>query len=158
MTQQPWDRPLDQIMQNLMRDAAYVQSDLTSYMTSIDAFLDPGTVAGGGPSSGPSDPTVAIVMQRQRYKDNFDNVKYAIIDAYNAIGLARNRMGEVQRLANADQLAAAALAARCSGMGKPGYEEWGDPSCEANAVKAGLCNRCYMASYRWDVSRRGEVA
>lgn len=150
MTQPPYvERPLASIVHNIMRDGAYIASDLSSWMTSIDDLLDPGTVAGGQGSSGPSDPTVAIVMQRQRYIDNRDNVKYAIIDAHNALGMARKLMGELMRTANADQLAAAAMSARCSGMGKAGYEEWGDPGCEANAVKAGLCNRCYMASYRW---------
>lgn len=141
--------PLELVVQNLMRDGAYVQSDLRSYMVSIGDMLDVGTTAGGGPSSGPSDPTVATVLHRQRYLDNWDDVRYAIIDAYNAIGLARKRMAEVARTANADQLAAAASASRCNGMGKAGYDQWGDPSCEANATKAGLCFRCYMRAYRW---------
>lgn len=143
------ERPLASIVQNIMRDGAYIQSDLRSWMLSIDTLLDPGTVAGGAGTSGPSDPTVAIVMQRQRYIDNRDNVKYAIIDAHNALGMARKLMGELMRTANADQLAAAAMSARCSGMGKAGYEEWGDPGCEANAVKAGMCQRCYQREYRW---------
>lgn len=38
---------------------------------------------------------------------------------------------------------------QCDGRGLDGYHHWGNPTCTLPAVKAGLCNTCYMRSYRW---------
>lgn len=158
MIQPEWQRPVHLLVQTLMRDGAAIQSDMRSYALTMDDLLDPGTLAGGGHTSGPSDPTVAIVMQRERYRDNWERVYYSLTEAAGLLGIVRKAMSEIERTARADQLAAASAAARCSATDKKGVDEWGGAdlaTCEDHAVKDGLCNKHYMRYYRW---QKGEAA
>lgn len=37
-------------------------------------------------------------------------------------------------------------------IGRDGYGEWGDPTCEDMPVKAGICSACYQRERRWRIA------
>lgn len=144
-------RPNNQeLIRRLCAGTARLQADWRSYEVTMAELLDIGTVAGGGPSSGPSDPTTAQVLGRMKSRANWDEVTANVAEALGHVLAAQRLMSEVQRHAQAGQLADEAKAARCDGRGLEGHDEWGNPTCERNGVtRDRLCDACRQRRDHW---------
>lgn len=106
-----------------------------------------GYPGGGDPTrgSGHADPIPSVVAARTRPTLTWSEVEALCIEVH----------ADARRLAVLMSAIATTIepAARCAGMGMAGYDAWGDPTCQRNAVHLGLCDACYTRSWRWQRKR-----
>lgn len=123
-------------LRTLARLAQALADDWPVYeATEADLAIPATAAAGGGTgrSSSIPDPTLAVVASHERYYENVG----AITEANGLMRMLQRSMTDVirQNRHTAETVAAAIRNARCSGEI--------DPTCTDNAVRDGLCWRCY---------------
>lgn len=139
-----------EVINDGMASIAKIQRDWFSYESTMYVLLDLGTTAGGGRTAGQSDPTAAQAIARARNKENWDEVCASLVEGVGAFARMERLMGDIARVANTEEVAKQLAALRCSGIGMPGYDTWGDPTCTAAKVtKDGLCDRCRQRRDHW---------
>jgi hypothetical protein len=152
-------KPIDEMLEALADALDQIRADWPAWARSLLDLLeaaDTGQNGSGGRPNGISDPTTGAVMRREELTRRRADVLGYVDDAVHAARAARNLMASTARTANAAQLVKDLAAQRCTGgMGMPGCDEWGDPTCTdlGGRRRDGLCDRHYMRRHRWQAGQ-----
>jgi hypothetical protein len=115
------------------------------------AHLDghPSSTMGDGMPRGGAELTAVERVAEQRWR--LTSMREQIRDDLDAVCQLVDALGHSVDTALRGHVAPPPAQAVCSEnqMRREGANEWGDATCEASPVKAGLCSACYQRERRW---------
>ena len=116
----------------------------------VELLGDPrrGSDYDGNVRSGISDPTPTHAMHLAVWHDLLGDIETTAVESYTSTARLWQLLNRVPSSFDSKQ---EADRARCTGgVGRPGDDTWGDPTCERLAVtRTGLCSPCYQREHHW---------
>ena len=153
-------RRMPELLADIKAVVSGIDGDWPSWAQSLLDMLEAaenGQAQGAGAPGEVSDPTLGAVIRREDLTRQRADVFGYLDDAVHAIRSVRNLMAKMTRTANAAQLARDIASQRCTGgMGLPGADTWGDPTCAAlgDSRRKGLCPHHVYARRRWEADQQ----